>query len=73
MGTIKDIDRLQPELAKRTRAFSRTEKARHRGNRPETDRTVDTQTAYYAQGRKPLEDVNALRKKQGCTFNGSGK
>jgi len=31
----------------------------------ETKRNTEVQTAYYAQGRKPLEEVNALRKKAG--------
>ena len=31
----------------------------------ETKRTVETQTAYFAQGRKNLITVNALRKKAG--------
>jgi peptidoglycan L-alanyl-D-glutamate endopeptidase CwlK len=31
----------------------------------ETLRTTDTQVAYYAQGRAPLEIVNLLRKKAG--------
>ena len=66
MGVIRDIDRLKPELAKRTRAF--LAELKKRGIEVivlETDRTVDTQLAYYAQGRKPLEEVNALRKKAG--------
>ena len=66
MGVIRDIDRLKPELAKRTRDF--LAELKKRGIAVivlETDRTVDTQLAYYAQGRKPLEDVNALRKKAG--------
>ena len=31
----------------------------------ETKRDTEVQTAYYAQGRKPLEETNALRKKAG--------
>jgi hypothetical protein len=31
----------------------------------ETLRTAEVQTAYYAQGRKPLSEVNELRKKAG--------
>lgn len=66
MGVIKDIDRLNPELAKRTRDFLQALKKK--GIEVvvvETERTVDTQLAYYAQGRKPLAAVNDLRKKAG--------
>ena len=31
----------------------------------ETLRTIEVQTAYYAQGRKPLDEINELRKKAG--------
>ena len=61
MAAIRDIDRLKPELAKRTRDF--LAELRKRGIAVivlETDRTVDTQHAYYA-----LEEVNTLRKKAG--------
>ena len=52
MAVIRDIDRLKPELAKRARAF--LAELKKRGIEVivlETDRTVETQTAYYAQGR----------------------
>ena len=66
MGVIRDIDRLKPELAKRTKFF--LAELKKRGIDVivlETERTVDTQLAYYAQGRKPLEEVNDLRKQAG--------
>ena len=36
----------------------------------ETLRTVEVQEAYYAQGRKPLEEINELRKKAGLYLLG---
>jgi peptidoglycan L-alanyl-D-glutamate endopeptidase CwlK len=36
----------------------------------ETLRTVEVQEAYYAQGRRPLEEINELRKKAGLYLLG---
>ncbi|QQO10329.1 M15 family metallopeptidase [Breznakiella homolactica] len=66
MGIIKSVDRLQPELARRTRIF--LEYCREHAIDVciiETLRRLEVQEAYYAQGRKPLETVNELRKKAG--------
>jgi len=37
----------------------------------ETLRTKEVQEAYYAQGRKPLEEINELRKKAGLYLLGA--
>jgi hypothetical protein len=34
----------------------------------ETLRIADVQEAYWLQNRAPLDEVNAARKKAGCTF-----
>lgn len=64
MGVHRSIDLLKPSLK---RAVQRTLKALNAKNFPvvisETLRDLDVQQAYYAQGRKPLEEVNALRSK----------
>lgn len=66
MGTIKDIDTLQPELARRVKIFlAKLEELDKKVFVLETLRTKEVQTAYYAQGREPLEKVNALRKTEG--------
>ena len=66
MAVIRDIDKLKPELAKRTREFLQALKdAGVEAMVLETLRTPQTQEAYYAQGRKPLTYVNELRKKVG--------
>lgn len=66
MGTHRDIDLLEPKLR---RAVQRTLKALKEANFPvlisETLRDDNVQKAYYAQGRKPLDEVNALRKEAG--------
>ncbi|MDR0878951.1 MAG: M15 family metallopeptidase [Treponema sp.] len=66
MGVIRDIDKLNPEMAKRVRAFLEFCKKEKIGVCViETLRTAGTQAAYYAQGRRPLAEVNALRQKAG--------
>jgi len=37
----------------------------------ETLRTIEVQEAYYAQGRRPLEEINNLRKKAGLYLLGA--
>lgn len=62
MGITRDIDKLKPELARRTRNFLKeAEKAGMTVAIIETLRTNEVQLAYYAQGRKTLEEVNKLR------------
>jgi peptidoglycan L-alanyl-D-glutamate endopeptidase CwlK len=39
----------------------------------ETLRTLAVQEAYYAQGRKPLEEINELRKKAGLYLIGAAE
>jgi hypothetical protein len=71
MGTIRDIDALVPEMAKRVRLL--LERCRETGFEVcviETLRNSDVQAAYYAQGRKPLAEVNALRHKAGLYLIG---
>ena len=45
--------------------ISRLDKQGFRYSILETLRTKEVQEAYYAQGRKPLDEVNELRKKAG--------
>jgi hypothetical protein len=62
MGVIRDIDKLKPELARRTRLFlSKAKEAGLQLTVVETLRMPETQKAYYAQGRSNLETVNELR------------
>lgn len=66
MGICRDINALDPEMQKRTRATMKAlEQAGIKAMVFETNRTQDVQDAYYAQGRQPLEDVNKLRAKAG--------
>jgi hypothetical protein len=66
MGINRSIDALQEPLAQAARVFIGRCGER---NLPvviiETDRTQAVQDAYYAQGRKPIIEVNALREKAG--------
>jgi peptidoglycan L-alanyl-D-glutamate endopeptidase CwlK len=39
----------------------------------ETLRTKEAQEAYYAQGRRPLDEINELRKKAGLYLLGEGE
>jgi hypothetical protein len=66
MGTIRDIERLVPEMAGRVKTLlARCKEAGFGVCVIETLRTAEVQAAYYAQGRKPLAEVNALRQKAG--------
>jgi peptidoglycan L-alanyl-D-glutamate endopeptidase CwlK len=63
---MRKTDLLKPEVRKFFEDFlSRLDKAGLRYKVTETLRTQAVQEAYYAQGRKPLEEINALRKKAG--------
>ena len=60
------IDLLRPEARPYFVAFlNKLETAGLRYTVTETLRTPEVQAAYYAQGRKPLAEVNELRKKAG--------
>lgn len=62
MGLIRDIDRLTPAAKKAlTAAITDLEAKAIRFWINETLRTASVQEAYYAQGRKPLNEVNTLR------------
>ena len=66
MGVIRDIDKLKPEMAVRVRDLLAYCKSIDFGVLViETLRTAEVQAAYYAQGRKPLAEVNGLRGKAG--------
>lgn len=61
-GIIRYLSSLSPEteeMARRLVALFNSEGFGYFIN--ETRRTLDVQRAYYAQGRKPLSEVNALR------------
>ena len=65
------IDLLAPEARPVFEAFLRKlEAAGLRYTVTETLRTLAVQEAYYAQGRKPLEEISALRKKAGLYLPG---
>jgi len=66
MGLIRDIQQLEPatrDMVEKGIAILRAQGIRFWVN--ETLRTKATQEAYYAQGRKTIEQVNALRKTAG--------
>lgn len=66
MGIIRELDRLEPELAKRAKAF--LSECRARGIDvlvTETLRTDDVQAAYFSRGREPHAKVRELYKKAG--------
>jgi len=66
MGVNRSIDALKPGLAAAVRLFlARCEKEGIKVLIIETDRSQEVQDAYYAQGRKPIEEVNRLREKAG--------
>lgn len=74
MGICKDLNALVPEAAKRARVFLAALKKQ---GIPvavvETKRSVEVQKAYYAQGRKTLPEVNALRRAAGIGWNITAK
>ena len=60
------IDLLRPEVRRYFDDFlTRLDRAGLRYAVLETLRTREVQEAYYAQGRKPLAEINELRKKAG--------
>ena len=62
---------LKPEVRKYFEDFvSKLEKEGLRYSILETLRTIEVQEAYYAQGRKPLAEINELRKKAGLYLLG---
>ena len=66
MGINRSISALQPALQAAVQAF--IAECNSRGINIliiETDRSQLVQTAYYAQGRLPLDEVNSLRKLSG--------
>ena len=65
------IGLLKPEVRRYFEEFlSRLDAAGLRYAVTETLRTEAVQKAYWAQGRKPLEEINALRKKAGLYLLG---
>jgi peptidoglycan L-alanyl-D-glutamate endopeptidase CwlK len=68
---VRDIRLLHPELLVRFGEFAmRMAQAKIPFFVTATGRTVEEQEALYAQGRQPLEKVNALRKKAGLWLIG---
>ena len=68
------IDLLAPEARSRFESFLlKLDQAGLRYSVIETLRTQAVQEAYYAQGRKPLEEINALRKKAGLYLLGEAE
>jgi hypothetical protein len=66
MGVNRTIGALKPKLAEAVKKFLvRCEEERINVLIIETDRSQEVQDAYYAQGRKPLEEVNRLRETAG--------
>ena len=66
MGIHREIDLLIPALRVAVRnTLDALEKEDIFVLISETLRDQNVQEAYYAQGRKPLEEVNALREKAG--------
>lgn len=77
MPTHNDIESLHPLLAKVYTEAKAQYIANHPGGlRPrlgETYRPANVQLAYHAQGRKPLADINALRKAAGLQLIGQAE
>jgi peptidoglycan L-alanyl-D-glutamate endopeptidase CwlK len=66
MGLHRDIESLAPEAQEKARAFlGELDAEKIRYCVIETVRTLLVQKAYYAQGRKPLEEINTLRRAAG--------
>jgi peptidoglycan L-alanyl-D-glutamate endopeptidase CwlK len=66
MGINRSIDALRPALAAAVRRFlERCEREQFGVLIIETERGQAVQSAYYAQGRRPLEEVNRLRRAAG--------
>jgi peptidoglycan L-alanyl-D-glutamate endopeptidase CwlK len=68
---MSKLQLLKPEVRPYFENFiGRLEKQGLRYSVLETLRTKEVQEAYYAQGRKPLEEINELRKKAGLYLLG---
>lgn len=66
MGLIRDVERLNDDFRPLAKEWlAKLDEVGIKYRVIETLRTMEVQTAYYAQGRKPLADVNALRKLAG--------
>ena len=64
MGICRRIEKLNPKLQERLKAFLKEcETENINVAILETVRSEEVQKAYYAQGREYLEDVNDLRRK----------
>jgi len=62
MGLCRDINELTPGMQIKCQAFlAKCEAAGMPVAINETRRSAEVQTAYYAQGRQPLNEVNELR------------
>lgn len=63
---IRDIEKLEPEFKEQVKKLlQKLDEKEIQYFIVETKRSQETQQAYFAQGRKPLEEVNALRKNAG--------
>jgi peptidoglycan L-alanyl-D-glutamate endopeptidase CwlK len=71
---MRKIELLMPIVRPYVEDFiSRLEKQGFRYSVLETLRTIEVQKAYYAQGRKPLAEINELRKKAGLYLLGEAE
>ena len=65
-GVCRDIEKLEPVFRERVRKLLNAYKEKGiKVGISETLRYDNVQKCYYAQGRKPLEEVNAMRKEAG--------
>ena len=68
---MNKIDLLKPEVRRYFEDFTgKLEKSGFRYSILETLRTIEVQEAYYAQGRRPLAEINELRKNAGLHLLG---
>ncbi len=71
---MSKIDLLQEDVRKNFEDFlNRLETEGFEYTVTETLRTLTVQEAYYAQGRKPLTEINELRKKAGLYLLGEAE
>jgi len=69
---MSKLDLLKPEVRRYFDDFiGKLDRQGLRYSIIETLRTREVQEAYYAQGRKPLEEINELRKKAGLYLLGA--
>jgi peptidoglycan L-alanyl-D-glutamate endopeptidase CwlK len=69
---MSKLQLLKPEVRPYFEDFTgRLERQGLRYSILETLRTIEVQEAYFAQGRKPLEEINELRKKAGLYLLGA--